>query len=1084
MQVPWPKKRKFASSQEPSTDSSTVVVKCNGLQSDRVDDYSEQEAAENNSHVRDLLLHFSFFGGVWRSNSCSFVAENDLDEESPSSKKKLRCLGCLNAAKHIRDAQYPFLFQADKIKRKSFSSMSPNGRHKRQKADSNYPFQNLSPDSQLKRYRNVRMQSLSRYKRLKYLETKISEQLQQKDQVSLHIDDEKGRQFFQSIFGHIAGRDKETLVKVIMENLLSESINLKDSAEAIEEKQEDCREYSKSPEKKDSKSEEEKKSKVAKYCNQFRFRSVYGKTWNCEYHFNNGSLSGEELVHQFFHVIIGLESVGARVYLMLCDGGGNNARMYKLLIGNASIDDYWLDEEAVSIKNPFDPSRKIFLAHCMTHNHKGARNALHKSSHGKPRNFIYPAGVPFGWNHIVDAYEREQERRLAGKSRETRLSVDAVFPDKWQVMNVSLCHITFEYKTVTELMVHLAEKLSCVSGLVFRDDITRTKTVLLEKRLEFLKEAVKTQQNSSLECKSLLACIEFMVRISIIYNEHFQNRKCAGLNKGNIETIEKLMKRQLEYFGKWQEDVKKRSVDWDTSSTKWFLAPQTWLNLRIGVRGFLLYAKTILEMGANAPAYVPFFHSNTSSLEGFFGMVRASRNDTAVAYGGFVGASDNNVEGSFLEKNGMYDRDPSDGSRTKFQTVTGFEDKERTKWLSNLLLSLGTSQQQGSTCQRHLFCDNGSDLHAQHLDTYARTLFTKLRQQAVLKKGNFRDALLADELFQEYCKLSYRTARQNWFNSFLTLDRQSQHQLEITCQSICEDLFKELVQGFREKASASASVYVIRVIRYNTSGALKTRLTATMPESLPYDLGWSVLLLEALSRIVADAFHQTVDRIKLDMLPKENLNVVATAGGAVTTNEVNKQVNRIVGWAINDIFIKTKSETSKLRQELERGNMGDFDPVSSFLESMFITHGHAIRDEFYLKHYYAISDQVRNRGSLKLVSAEFFKFGRELIMETQTYNKAIFDKLGADSIKWAYKKLLENESIKKTFSECGKERSNVSDEARDILYKHITQKVFHAKVGDETMEIAQELCGHKAKGSQLVAMRTNLKVLTAAKKEK
>ena len=449
-----------------------------------------------------------------------------------------------------------------------------------------------------------------------------------------------------------------------------------------------------------------------------------------------------------------------------------------------------------------------------------------------------------------------------------------------------------------------------------------------------------------------------------------------------------------------------------------------------------------------------------------------------------MGASDTNVEGSFLTNNGMYDRDPSNGSHSKFQTVTGFKDKERTKWLSNLLVSsLGTSWQQEGT-RRRLFGNNGTVLPHPRLGAYSKTLFTRLRQEAVILKRNFRDTLLADELFQEYCKLSYKTTRQNWFKSLLTLDSQSLRKLDFACQSICEDLFKELVKGFCQKASDSGSVYIIRVIRYHTSGSLKTRLTATMPESLPYDLGWSVLLLEALSRVVADAFHQTVDRIKLDMLPKENLNVVATAGGAVTTNEVNKQVNRIVGWAINDIFIKTKSETSKLRQELERGNMGDFDPVSSFLESMFITHGHAIRDEFYLKHYYAISDQVRNRGSLKLVSAEFFKFGRELILETQTFNRAIFDKLGAESIKWAYQKLLENESIKKTFSEGGKEKSNISDEARDILYKHIAQKVFHAKVGDETMEIAQELCGHKAKGSQLVAIRTNLKVLTAVKKEK
>ena len=132
-----------------SSTNSRVLSKCQGLQSDRVDEYSHA-AGDTTSHMGELLLHFSFFGGVWRSNNCSFVAENGIDDEESPSLQKQRCLCCSHAAKRIRDTKYPFLFKADK-KRKSDSTPSPSGRCKRQKADSNYPFENLSPNSQLKR---------------------------------------------------------------------------------------------------------------------------------------------------------------------------------------------------------------------------------------------------------------------------------------------------------------------------------------------------------------------------------------------------------------------------------------------------------------------------------------------------------------------------------------------------------------------------------------------------------------------------------------------------------------------------------------------------------------------------------------------------------------------------------------------------------------------------------------------------------------------------------------------------------------------------------------------------------------------
>ena len=95
------------------------------------------------------------------------------------------------------------------------------------------------------------------------------------------------------------------------------------------------------------------------YVNQWRFRSLYNKTFNCEYFYNAGHLNGEELQRQFLHIVRCLEFVGVMVLGLCSDAGGSNARLFKLLREEPAQSGSWLDELSVSVKNPSDPSRRI-----------------------------------------------------------------------------------------------------------------------------------------------------------------------------------------------------------------------------------------------------------------------------------------------------------------------------------------------------------------------------------------------------------------------------------------------------------------------------------------------------------------------------------------------------------------------------------------------------------------------------------------------------------------------------------------------------------------------------------------------------
>ena len=110
----------------------------------------------------------------------------------------------------------------------------------------------------------------------------------------------------------------------------------------------------------------------AQYVNQWRFRTIYNKTFNCEYFYNAGSLNGEEILRQFLHVVRCLEFfVGAMIFGVVMDAGGSNARFMSLACKGEKEDicGYRLTEKVVSLPNPCLPKHQLALCTCTTHSH-------------------------------------------------------------------------------------------------------------------------------------------------------------------------------------------------------------------------------------------------------------------------------------------------------------------------------------------------------------------------------------------------------------------------------------------------------------------------------------------------------------------------------------------------------------------------------------------------------------------------------------------------------------------------------------------------------------------------------------------
>jgi hypothetical protein len=201
--------------------------------------------------------------------------------------------------------------------------------------------------------------------------------------------------------------------------------------------------------------------------NQFRFRSAIDNSTHAgEFFFNDGSLSGDELVRQIIQVIYGYEMIDIRIYGLLMDGGGNNARALKILRqGNEPSEGQgWLSEEQITFMNPAYPKRRVAFFHCSTHNLKNMRNQLYNSypSRGSQAKKDFKLKkVSFGWKTVVDTYVQDQKCSLPN----TSLKNGSVYPDKWSKMDVSLAKDPFKQDTIIYMIYELATHLDCIDKL-------------------------------------------------------------------------------------------------------------------------------------------------------------------------------------------------------------------------------------------------------------------------------------------------------------------------------------------------------------------------------------------------------------------------------------------------------------------------------------------------------------------------------------------------------------------------------------------------------------------------------------------
>lgn len=117
----------------------------------------------------------------------------------------------------------------------------------------------------------------------------------------------------------------------------------------------------------------------ALYVNQWRICTAFNKSANVEFFFNDGSLSGNEILYQLLHVCNQLNNVNIVVLLLLFDAGGSNSCLASLLPHGVELPSKmkWLNESLISFTNPTgDKGTRVEISHCSTHRLKALWNAF------------------------------------------------------------------------------------------------------------------------------------------------------------------------------------------------------------------------------------------------------------------------------------------------------------------------------------------------------------------------------------------------------------------------------------------------------------------------------------------------------------------------------------------------------------------------------------------------------------------------------------------------------------------------------------------------------------------------------------
>ncbi|EQC29150.1 hypothetical protein SDRG_13022 [Saprolegnia diclina VS20] len=403
-----------------------------------------------------------------------------------------------------------------------------------------------------------------------------------------------------------------------------------------------------------------KDPEVAQVVNQWKMRSVYSNfTYLVEFFVSSKEFNAQEFLAQFMHVLLGAEQARFEIIWIVSDSGSANMALFKHLssLGHKAApqaaalrarkpkpaepnDESWLDEQFVSFGHPLDPDRKIFLCPCWTHLFKSLRNLLEN----KKRHLVNTSEIT--WGVLVDALARDDDRRAKGLVGDTRLIKDAVQPDGWSKMDVSLAKRVFDIKTITEIICYakgVIESGPSSPKIVFCDEASLASPgsrlastncgpkpwdTTIGRVLRNVR--ILLQYDWPSDARDPRPTLELMAVIHELTSA-FMLDTTQRIHAENVEAVSQFFQHRLAYFHEWKKLVDERNLAGDPTWDKQFMSKITYLNLRLACRAPVAIVEYLVARGG-PHGYSPVTDFNQSSIEASFsGLRRLYPSDLTIA---------------------------------------------------------------------------------------------------------------------------------------------------------------------------------------------------------------------------------------------------------------------------------------------------------------------------------------------------------------------------------------------------------------------------------------------------------------------
>jgi len=536
--------------------------------------------------------------------------------------------------------------------------------------------------------------------------------------------------------------------------------------------------------------------------------------------------------------------------------------------------------------------------------------------------------------------------------------------------------------------------------------------------------------------------------------------------KITVDDFEKEMKKALKFFTNWQtaaeEEADKLKVK-GRDREKLFLAQATWLNLRVTICGFTGYARSVLQSGELQ--FVPFLHSNQSSLENVFSQIRyKNRDSTATVAKGVTSVSLHESQKNKLEGNKFYSKEhlvnESQATKTLFEQVTRHKDEKRREkceaWVSRCRSS-STGAGAGTGAGFEVKCFRGG-----FSEQTKNALEAQLAYLLLAKPLNchFNLFLMEREDFGAIAQISVGGPLCSWFDSLCSLTPDECAVFDQDIQVMNEFLFTTYCQTmFQEKKSTASIKFFKTIIAESTKRGAEKAMTL---EKLQVQGAVSHLFLT-----LARWFWERLVQIQRESKPDEKVVVLGSP---------KKEVNRFLGWAIFSLLEKFKE-----RQETEWAQGEDeteFDEIIGLLKEMRILHSQAILNTAYMQNCYEPLDVMANLGGLTLVSPKFFSFGLALIkVVSGALSQELMKRDGDQCMQNARNRVKESiEELRRMFLIRAKNHPLQQAKKLEVMDK-LVEKVCNARFGAVLRLFKDHETGRRGDKKSDTTLRGSLKAL-------